>query len=36
MARATSVEPAIAGPDGVVRVDRIVSPWSLVLLRQLD
>jgi xylan 1,4-beta-xylosidase len=36
MARATAVEPAIAGPDGVVRVDRVVSPWSLVLLRQLD
>jgi xylan 1,4-beta-xylosidase len=36
MARATAVEPVAAGPDGVVRLDRLMSPWSLLLLRQLD
>jgi xylan 1,4-beta-xylosidase len=36
MARATQIVPVMAGPDGVVRVDRVVQPWSLVLLRQLD
>ena len=36
LARATAVSAATAGPDGVVRVDRVLSPWSLMLLRQLD
>jgi len=36
LARATAVEPVVAGPDGAVRLDRQLSPWSLCLLRQLD
>jgi xylan 1,4-beta-xylosidase len=36
MARATEVVPVVAGPDGEIRVERALSPWSLLLLRQLD
>jgi xylan 1,4-beta-xylosidase len=36
LARATAVDPVVAGPDGTVRLDRPMSPWSLLLLRQLD
>jgi xylan 1,4-beta-xylosidase len=36
LARDAAIVPATAGPDGVVRVDQEMPPWSLLLLRQLD
>jgi xylan 1,4-beta-xylosidase len=34
-ARATAISTLVADPDGTVRLDRTLSPWSLLLLRQL-
>jgi hypothetical protein len=36
LARATGLVAVAAGPDGVLHLDRAMSPWSLLLLRQLD
>jgi xylan 1,4-beta-xylosidase len=36
LARSTAVSATAAGADGTVRVDRLLSPWSVLLLRQVE